>query len=208
MFVVGLTGGIGSGKTAASDYLSGKGITVVDADLASRIIVQPGQPALARIAERFGADKLNADGTLNRAALRNVVFADKQALKDLEAITHPAIRDELVHQLEAATSPYVLLVSPLLLETNQHQLVNRVLLIDVPEDVQVARTAQRDQVAASQVKAIMDAQMPRQLRRDKADDIVMNDSTLDALHDALDRLHERYLASAGQPLAGKESHEP
>jgi len=199
MFVVGLTGGIGSGKTAASDYLASKGITVVDADLASRVIVQPGQPALARIAERFGADKLNADGTLNRAALRTVVFADKQALKDLEAITHPAIRDELVRQLQAAQSPYVLLVSPLLLETNQHELVDRVLLIDVPEEVQVARTAQRDQVAASQVKAIMDAQMPRQQRRDKADDIVVNDSTLDALHDALDRLHETYLASAGQP---------
>lgn len=199
MFVVGLTGGIGSGKTAASDYLGSKGITVVDADLAARVIVQPGQPALARIAERFGADKLNADGTLNRAALRTVVFADKQALKDLEAITHPAIRDELVRQLQAATSPYVLLVSPLLLETNQHELVDRVLLIDVPEEVQVARTAQRDQVAASQVKAIMDAQMPRQQRRDKADDIVVNDSTLDALHEALDRLHETYLASAGQP---------
>lgn len=199
MFVVGLTGGIGSGKTAASDYLASKGITVVDADLASRVIVQPGQPALARIAERFGADKLNADGTLNRAALRTVVFADKQALKDLEAITHPAIRDELVRQLQAAQSPYVLLVSPLLLETNQHELVDRVLLIDVPEEVQVARTAQRDQVAASQVKAIMDAQMPRQQRRDKADDIVVNDSTLDALHEALDRLHESYLASEGQP---------
>lgn len=199
MFVVGLTGGIGSGKTAASDYLASKGITVVDADLASRVIVQPGQPALARIAERFGADKLNTDGTLNRAALRTVVFADKQALKDLEAITHPAIRDELVRQLQAAQSPYVLLVSPLLLETNQHELVDRVLLIDVPEDVQVARTAQRDQVAASQVKAIMDAQMPRQQRRDKADDIVVNDSTLDALHEALDRLHETYLVSAVQP---------
>jgi len=199
MFVVGLTGGIGSGKTAASDYLGSKGITVVDADLAARVIVQPGQPALARIAERFGADKLNADGTLNRAALRTVVFADKQALKDLEAITHPAIRDELVRQLQAATSPYVLLVSPLLLETNQHELVDRVLLIDVPEEVLVARTAHRDQVAASQVKAIMDAQMPRQQRRDKADDIVVNDSTLDALHEALDRLHETYLASAGQP---------
>jgi dephospho-CoA kinase len=199
MFVVGLTGGIGSGKTAASDYLASKGITVVDADLASRVIVQPGQPALARIAERFGADKLNADGTLNRAALRTVVFADKQALKDLEAITHPAIRDELVRQLQAAQSPYVLLVSPLLLETNQHELVDRVLLIDVPEEVQVARTAQRDQVAASQVKAIMDAQMPRQQRRDKADDIVVNDSTLEALHHALDRLHEDYLEKALQP---------
>ena len=199
MFVVGLTGGIGSGKTAASDYLASKGITVVDADLASRVIVQPGQPALARIAERFGADKLNTDGSLNRAALRTVVFADKQALKDLEAITHPAIRDELVRQLQAAQSPYVLLVSPLLLETNQHELVDRILLIDVPEDVQVARTAQRDQVAASQVKAIMDAQMPRQQRRGRADDIVVNDSTLDALHETLDRLHETYLASAGQP---------
>lgn len=198
MFVVGLTGGIGSGKTAASDYLASKGITVVDADLASRIVVQPGQPALARIAERFGADKLNADGSLDRAALRSVVFADKQALKDLEAITHPAIRDELVRQLRAATSPYVLLVSPLLLETNQHELVDRVLLIDVPEEVQIARTAQRDQVAASQVKAIMEAQMPRQQRRDRADDVVVNDCTLDALHEALDRLHQDYLVQAGQ----------
>lgn len=196
MLIIGLTGGIGSGKTAASDYLASLGITVVDADLASRIVVQPGKPALANIAARFGANMINSDGSLNRAALRAVVFSDKEALSALEAITHPAIRDELLDQLQRSQSPYTLLVSPLLLETNQHQLTDRILIIDAEEKAQLDRTVQRDSVPSQQVESIMAAQMPRALRQSKADDIVLNDGDLSALHSKLDALHQTYLALA------------
>lgn len=196
MFVVGLTGGIGSGKTAASDYLASKGITVVDADLASRVIVSPGQAALAAIETRFGNGVIAADGTLDRRALRDIVFADDAARRDLEAITHPAIGAEIMRQLQSSTSPYTVLVSPLLLETSQHQLTNRVLLVDVPETVQVQRTQARDEVPASQVEAIIAAQMSRAEKQQKADDIVVNDGTLEDLHRQLDQLHTHYLEMA------------
>ncbi|WP_111657259.1 dephospho-CoA kinase [Isoalcanivorax indicus] len=196
MFVVGLTGGIGSGKTAASDYLASLGITVVDADLASRVIVEPGQPALAAIEAHFGAEVIAADGTLDRRALRERVFADPAERKALEGITHPAIAAEIMRQLQASRSPYTLLVSPLLLETSQHRMAQRILLIDVPEAVQVARTTSRDEVPAAQVEAIMAAQMPRDEKRARADDIVVNDGDLSHLHAQLDTLHARYLEMA------------
>lgn len=196
MFVVGLTGGIGSGKTAASDYLAGKGITVVDADLVSRLVVQPGQPALQAIAARFGNQVIQADGSLDRRTLREIVFADPSARKDLEAITHPAIGTEIFRQLQASVSPYTLLVSPLLLESGQHRMAQRILLIDVPEELQLSRTASRDQVAQTQVKAIIAAQMSRADRRQRADDIVVNDADLASLHRQLDALHETYLKMA------------
>jgi len=196
MFVVGLTGGIGSGKTAASDYLDSKGITVVDADLVSRLVVEPGQPALQAIAERFGSAVIQQDGTLDRRALREIVFADPTARKDLEAITHPAIGAEIFRQLHHASSPYTLLVSPLLLESSQHKMAQRILLIDVPEALQLARTASRDQVAETQVKAIIAAQMSRADKRQRADDIVVNDADLASLHRQLDSLHETYLKMA------------
>lgn len=196
MLVIGLTGGIGSGKTAASDYFASLGITIVDADLASRSVVQPGQPALKKIAEQFGDNMINTDGNLNRSALRELVFADKQALKALEAITHPAIRTELLDQLEQSQSPYTILVSPLLLETNQHQLTDRVLLIDAEEQAQLDRTVQRDKVPSTQVEAIMAAQMPRTARLSKANDIALNDGDLAALHAKLDTLHQTYLELA------------
>lgn len=196
MLVIGLTGGIGSGKTAASDYLASKGITVVDADLAARVVVEPGRPALAAIRQRFGDGVIQADGTLDRRALREIVFADSAARKDLEAITHPAIGEEIVRQLHASTSPYTLLVSPLLLESSQHKLANRILLIDVPEAVQLSRTASRDKVTEAQVKAIIAAQMPREEKRRRADDIVMNDADLATMHQQLDALHATYLKMA------------
>ncbi|MBA3981553.1 MAG: dephospho-CoA kinase [Alcanivorax sp.] len=196
MFVVGLTGGIGSGKTAASDYLASLGITVVDADLASRVIVEPGQPALAAIEAHFGAEVIAADGTLDRRALRERVFADPEQRKALEAITHPAIGAEIMRQLQASRSPYTVLVSPLLLETSQHRMAQRILLIDVPEALQVARTTSRDEVPAAQVEAIMAAQMPREEKRARADDIVVNDGDLSHLQAQLDTLHARYLEMA------------
>ena len=196
MFVIGLTGGIGSGKTAATDYLAQRGATIVDADLASRVVVEPGQPALAEIASTFGAHMLNADGTLNRRALREVVFADKAALKQLEAITHPAINTELRRQIADSSGVYTVLVSPLLLETQQKTLVARVLVIDVPPELQISRTAQRDDVDATQVKAIMAAQLSREERLAQADDVVTNDGDLATLHQQLDALHSRYVVLA------------
>ncbi|MBD3644011.1 dephospho-CoA kinase [Alcanivorax sp.] len=196
MFVVGLTGGIGSGKTAATDFLAQQGITIVDADLASRVVVEPGQPALDRIAEHFGSHVLTEDGSLDRRALREIVFADADALKVLEGITHPAIGEELKRQITASQSPYTVLVSPLLLETSQKTLVDRILVIDAPAELQVQRTMERDHVPEGQVAAIMKAQMERTKRLDQADDVVENHGSLQAFHEQLAGLHQRYLKMA------------
>ena len=196
MFVVGLTGGIGSGKSAATDFLAHQGITIVDADLASRVVVEPGQPALLRIAEYFGQHVIADDGSLDRRTLRDIVFADPDALKTLEGITHPAIGDELRRQIGASQSPYTVLVSPLLLETSQKALVDRILVIDASAELQVERTMARDQVPEAQVAAIMKAQLARTTRLDQADDVVENHGSLEALHEQLQPLHEHYLTLA------------
>jgi dephospho-CoA kinase len=196
MLVIGLTGGIGSGKTLATDYLQSLGITIVDADLASRVIVEQGKPALTEIAHAFGEHILLPDGGLNRAALREIVFADPAERKRLEAITHPRIAEEIHRQLVASTSPYTVLVSPLLFESGQHRFAQRTLLIDAPEADQIARASGRDGVSQAQINAIMSAQMSRTQRREKADDIVLNDGLPEHLHHALDALHQRYLEMA------------
>lgn len=194
--IVGLTGGIGSGKTAASDYLASLGITIVDADVVAREVVAPGQPALAQIEAHFGREVILADGHLNRATLREIVFANPEQRKILEQITHPAIGAAIIAQLQAATSPYAVLASPLLLETSQHQMVKRVLLIDVPEEVQIARTTARDDVPEEQVKAIMAAQMARDKKLARAHDIISNTGSLAALHQNLHQQHLDYLRIA------------
>lgn len=196
MFVVGLTGGIGSGKTAATDYLTTLGVTIVDADLASRVVVEPGKPALKAIAERFGDHVIAEDGALDRRALREIVFADPDALKALEGITHPAIGQELRNQIAASKSPYTVLVSPLLFETSQKDLVHRTLVIDAPAELQVKRTMARDHVPEEQVAAIMKAQLERTKRLDQADDVVENHGSLEKLHGELDVLHKLYLELA------------
>ena len=196
MFVVGLTGGIGSGKTAATDFLAQQGITIVDADLASRVVVEPGQPSLQHIADHFGEHVLTADGALDRRALREIVFADADALKVLEGITHPAIGEELKRQIAASESTYTVLVSPLLLETSQKALVDRILVIDAPAELQVKRAMERDHVPEEQVAAIIKVQMERTKRLDQADDVVENHGSLQVLHEQLASLHQRYLEMA------------
>ena len=198
MLVIGVTGGIGSGKTAATDRFQQHGITVVDADLASRVVVEPGQPALQAIADHFGAGMIAADGTLDRRALRQVVFADPAQRRWLEQLTHPLIAQEIVQQIQASSSPYTILASPLLLESSQRTMVDRVLVIDVPEALQIARTVQRDDTTEDGVKAIIAAQMPRQERLAKADDVIVNDQDLNHLLRAVDRQHEIYLQLAEQ----------
>lgn len=196
MLVVGVTGGIGSGKTAATDRFQALGITVVDADLASRVVVEPGRPALKAIEEHFGKEVIADDGTLNRRALRDIVFANPEERKWLERLTHPLIAQEIVSQIQASQSPYTILASPLLLESGQSRMAQRVLVIDVPEDVQITRTATRDNTDAKSVKAIIAAQMKRADRLANADDVIVNDRSLEALHQAVDALHQRYLEMA------------
>ncbi|MBH79312.1 MAG: dephospho-CoA kinase [Gammaproteobacteria bacterium] len=194
--VVGVTGGIGSGKTAVSDEFQRRGITVVDADLASRAVVEPGAPALEAIAEHFGADSINPDGSMNRARVRELVFADPEERKWLESLTHPLINQYLADALAAAESPYAILVSPLLLETGQYRMCDRVLVVDVPVETQVERTMKRDNNDEAQVRRIIAAQTSREDRLARADDILVNDRDLQHVHSEVHQLHERYLTLA------------
>ena len=193
MYVVGLTGGIGSGKTAASDYLHSLGIGVVDADIVARDVVAIGQPALAQIAQHFGTAVLLADGSLNRSALRTIVFNNADERKVLETITHPAIRQEILQKLTASVSPYTLLVSPLLFESGQYQFAHRNLVIDASEDLQRQRAALRDGVSSEQINRIMAAQLTRTERNRRADDIVINHGDLADLYQQLYAVHQQYL---------------
>ena len=196
MWVLGLTGGIGSGKTAASDFFAGKGITVVDADIVAREVVEPGQPAWQAIKEHFGEQALLTDGSLNRAWLREKVFSEPDERKWLESQTHPRIRDSIIRQLQQATSAYAILVSPLLFESGQALLTQHTLLIDVPVDIQIARATSRDQNNADQIRRIIAAQMPRDERRARADDIADNSLGLAELLQQLELLHNSYLLRA------------
>ena len=191
--IVGLTGGIGSGKSAASQWFETQGINVVDADIAAREIVEKGQPALAQIQSAFGDWVLLESGELNRKALREHIFQHPFARQQLEEITHPAIRQSIIEQLAQASSPYVILVSPLLFETNQHLLTQRTLLIDASIELQIQRASQRDGQSVEQIENIIQAQMPRDRKLDLADDIAINDGHLEHLYTQLQKLHLHYL---------------
>ena len=193
-FILGLTGGIGSGKSAASHWFEQQGIHVVDADVVAREIVAVGQPALQQIQAQFGDWVLLDNGELNRRALREHIFQDPAARTQLENITHPAIRQSIRQQLQDATSPYVILVSPLLFETNQHELTQHTLLIDASIDLQILRASQRDHQNIEQIQAIIQAQMPREQKQALANDIVINDGHLEHLYAQLRPLYLKYLA--------------
>jgi len=197
-FVLGLTGGIGSGKSAASQWFESQGIAVVDADIVAREVVDIGQPALQQIQQAFGDWVLLEDGSLNRRALREHIFHSPEARKTLENITHPAIRTSILQQLHAAQSPYAILVSPLLFETNQHELTQHTLLIDAAIELQIQRASQRDGQNVEQIQKIIAAQMPREQKCAMADDIVLNDGELEHLYAHLTPLHEKYLQMATQ----------
>ena len=192
-FLVGLTGGIGSGKSAAADRFSEHDIAVVDADLASRAVVEPGQPALAAIAEHFGDHILNANGELDRTALRHLVFADERQRRWLQSLLHPLISQYLRTQIAAAQSPYVVLVNPLLFESAQNSWCDRVVVVDVDEELQISRTMARDDNTREQVENIMRAQASRRQRLDAADDVILNDKDLEHLYRQVDALHSDYL---------------
>ena len=196
-YVVGITGGIGSGKSAVTDYLETKGISVVDADKVARVVVEPGTSGLVAITEHFGQEILLPDGGLDRAALRKLVFDNPDERKVLEGITHPRIREEIARQLNEASSPYVVLASPLLLESGQNSFADYVVVVDVPESVQLSRTMARDDNSEQLVKSIMAAQLNRETRLSRADTSISNDGTLEELYARVDDLHESLLARAG-----------
>ncbi len=194
--IVGITGGIGSGKSAVTARFEALGITVVDADLAARVVVESGRPALAAIAEHFGADLIQSDGTLDRAALRALVFADKEQRLWLEQLTHPLIGQEIRDRIAASESPYTILSSPLLLETSQKDMVDIVAVVDVPEEVQLERTMSRDANDEAQVRRIMAAQIPRAERLAQADIVIDNSAPLSALDETVAELHKEFLQRA------------
>ncbi|MEC8168745.1 MAG: dephospho-CoA kinase [Pseudomonadota bacterium] len=191
MFVVGLTGGIGSGKSAATSFFEELGINVVDADLASREAVMPGSNALMKIHERFGDDILLEDKTLNRGKLREIIFDNSEEKIWLEQLLHPEIRDIIQFKLKSSTSDYVILVSPLLFETDQYDFCDLTILIDTSESSQIARTSKRDEVSEDSVKKIIQTQMSRENKLKLANIVINNDNTLEDLKKNVEKIHKR-----------------
>lgn len=195
-FVVGVTGGIGAGKSAVTDLFIELGIVVVDADLVAREVVEPGSSTLKAIAIEFGNEVLLADGNLNRPKMRELVFKEETAKQKLNTIIHPAIRQEMLAQLEQANSAYVILSAPLLLENKLEKYVDSVLVVDVPESVQVARASARDDVDAEQIRAIMDSQCNREFRLESANYVIDNTGKLEDLPKMVNELHQTFLQQA------------
>ena len=196
-WVLGLTGGIASGKSAAAQRFAELGVHVVDADQASRWVVEPGRPALAALVQRYGVALLQADGSLDRGALRKVIFEDAHERRWVEALLHPLIAEEIARALASTTSPYAVFVSPLMVESGQYRTTQRLLVVDAPEAVRVARTLLRDHTTPEQVQAILKAQASREQRLALADDVLVNDRDLAWLHSEVERLHAFYLTLRG-----------
>lgn len=199
MYVVAITGGIGSGKTTVANQFAALGIEVVDADLIAREVVAPGTPALAAIVNHFGPEILTEQGLLDRRVLRERIFSDQAAKSWLNALLHPIIRSEMLRQCAAVSSPYCLLVVPLLVENRLTELADRVLVIDVDEATQIERTCRRDGVSREQAQAILASQASRSERLAMADDVLDNQSgTTETIRERILALHETYLAFASQ----------
>lgn len=209
--VVAVTGGVASGKSALTDRLAALGAKVLDADEAARVLVIPGAPALSEIVQRFGAGILNDDGSLNRRALRDIIFADDEARLDLEAILHPAIRHYLKQQAcEPTSAPYVVVGVPLLAEVGVYDWLNRVVVVDVPVAVQLQRLMNRDGMTEAKAQAMIDAQASRSERLAIADDVVKNDGSLADLDAHATKLHAHlaWMASTtkkGPPTSGGQN---
>ena len=192
--IIGLTGGIGSGKTAVSDLFQDLGITIVDADLASRVVVEKGREELNKIAEHFGEDILTSDGELDRSKLREVIFNSEEEKLWLESLLHPAIASQIQKELDSCSSPYTILVSPLLLETDQKNFCSTVLVVDVPVETQIERTSKRDNVSEEQIKSIIASQIDRDSRLEQADEVILNDGSIESLERKVLELHKKFLS--------------
>jgi dephospho-CoA kinase len=196
---IGLTGGIASGKSTAAERFSELGIPVIDADHAARAVVAVGTPGLGQVIQRFGSGVIAANGELDRRALRNLIFSDAAARANLNAILHPLIRRYMEQQTASAVGPYVVLAIPLLIEGgSQRDRIDRIVVVDVDESVQLKRLTERDGSTPEQARAILAAQASRSARLRAADDILANSGTVMELRQAVDRLHERYLHLAQQ----------
>ncbi|MDJ0709358.1 MAG: dephospho-CoA kinase [Woeseiaceae bacterium] len=195
---IGLTGGIASGKSTVADMFAQLGVAVIDTDVIARQIVAPGQPALDEIAARFGEQMIDAAGNLDRGAMRKLVFADSSARAELEAITHPRIGAETIRQADAAGGDYQLIVVPLLTGSPLRGFVDRVLVVDCDEDTQIRRLLQRDTETVEQAQRIVAAQASREERLKIANDVIVNQGTLDETRTAVNRLHQIYLRLAAK----------
>ena len=204
-YTVALTGGIGSGKSTVADAFSRLGINVIDADIIARQVVEPGTTALQAIAAHFGSQMLNDDGTLNRRALREKIFAHPEDKTWLNGLLHPLIQQETRRQMLAASSPYLLWVVPLLVENRLAANADRVLVVDVPKETQIARTMLRDRVSREHAEHILAAQATREQRLAVADDIIENMGPPDAIASDVARLHEKYLMLASQAASQEKS---
>lgn len=196
-FVVGLTGGIGSGKTTVANLFAAEGITLVDADIVAREVVAKDSKGLKAIVEHFGTEMLTPEGELDRAKLRERIFNQSAEREWLNQLLHPMIRQEMLEQVKNATSPYVIMVVPLLFENGLDRLVNRTLVVDISPELQISRTVIRDQVDVTQVNNIINSQCSRSEKLARADDIIDNQGEISALKREVLALHQRYLQLSG-----------
>ena len=197
MLRVGLTGGIGSGKSTVAAMFAARGVPVIDTDEIARELVKPGQPAYRDIVQRFGNDILDAGGVLNRAKLRVRVFDDSADREQLEAILHPRIREEVIRRLNQIRQGYAIVVVPLLIETGFDGLTNRILVVDADESLRIERVTARNGMNPTEIRKIMATQATRQQRLARADDVIENDGELEQLEQRVAQLHQRYLSLAG-----------
>ena len=202
VFRVGLTGGIASGKSTVAKFFAALGVPIIDTDQVARQVVEPGQPPLERLVERFGSAILTPDGHLDRPKLREIVFSDPKARADLEALTHPAIGTAVEAWSAAAGGPYQILILPLLVEKNLASQVDRVLVVDCDEETQIRRLQARDGSTVEQARAILNAQTSRATRLKAAHDLIRNEGDLSEVRDQVSALHSRYLQLAGHAGAG------
>jgi dephospho-CoA kinase len=195
-FYVGFTGGIGSGKSSACKFFSELGAPVIDTDVIARKVVQPGHAALQEIIKTFGSEIAGEDGQLHRAHLREIVFNDDVARRKLEAIIHPRIHNEIEKQVKQITFPYLIICSALLVESLASHDIDHILVIDIPESLQMERASLRDNTSENEIRKIIESQIERQQRLDKADDVITNDKDLKDLEQQVHLLHKKYLEIA------------
>lgn len=200
MLTIGLTGGVGSGKTTVTRHFSSLGVPVIDADELARQLVEPGQPAYRAIIEEFGQEILTQEKTIDRPKLRRLIFANSNRRVVLESILHPLVREEVQRQIEKLSAPYCIVSIPLLIETGQTDIVDRILVINSPRQAQISRTVARDGVSAQEVEAIIAAQVGSELRLSMADDVLENNGNVDEIYPKVEALHQEYLKLAGIEL--------
>lgn len=199
MLIVGLTGGIASGKTTATEFFSSLGVPVLDADLIVHELLKPGTASYAEIIHVFGPDIVQNDGELNRKKLRQLIFSDIKLRQQLESLLHPEVRKVLKNQLNKTQALYCIVSIPLLVETHQQDLMHRILVIDTPEETQIQRLQQRNDFSSAEIKAILAAQATRDERLAAADDVIVNNTDIESFKDQLKKIHQTYVSLTKKP---------